>query len=100
MPNSDMVADGSSSGDRAKAPRFQELNFKSWKKFFLAFLMRYDRAHLAIEDDDPSKILTEEQVKSLNEEETKSLMEVCNLHDKANTIASLYEGRSAATHSK
>ncbi len=115
MSNSDIVAGEGSRNERAaRAPSFQELNFKNWKKFFIAFLMRYDRAHLAIEEADPSEQISADEFATLSESEQKEwskkinkwntrnevaysyLMEVCNLHDKANTIAALYDGRSAA----
>jgi hypothetical protein len=51
---------------RTKAPRFQELSFKNWKKFFIAFLMRHDRAHLAITEKDPETLITPEEEEELS----------------------------------
>jgi hypothetical protein len=100
-----------------KAPRFEELNFKKFKKFFLSFLMRHDRAHLAITGRQPVHIsdlnktipreqpMTETQNKRVkaarkkwrrqNEIAYSFLMEVCNAHPKACTTAALYEGSDA-----
>ena len=115
-----MVADdGSTHTDNSsKAPRFQEHNFKVWKKFFISFLMRMNRAHQVlinsypqtIQDIDPNTppsqtAMTSAQAKKLtkaqqdwetrNEVAYSYLMEVCNAHDKASTIAALYEGSNA-----
>ena len=51
--------------ERTKAPKFQELNFKNWKKFFMAFLMRHDRAHLSITMENPATLITPRELKKL-----------------------------------
>jgi hypothetical protein len=101
----------------SKAPPFEELNFKKFKKFFLSFLMRHDRAHLAITSEplvhinDLNKTVPREHVMSeaqdkkvktarrawrrLNETTYSFLMEVCNAHPNACTTAALYEGNDA-----
>jgi hypothetical protein len=101
----------------SKAPPFEELNFKKFKKFFLSFLMRHDRAHLAITSEPPvhisdlnktiprEHVMTEAQDKKVktarkawrrrNETAYSFLMEVCNAHPKACTTAALYEGNDA-----
>jgi hypothetical protein len=114
MSKYNMVAGEVNSEDRTKAPRFQELSFKNWKKFFMAFLMRHDRAHLAITEKDPETLITPEEEEELSQEDqTKMrkasqkwknrnetaysyLMEVYNAHERASTIAPLYEGGQAA----
>ena len=100
-----------------KAPPFEELNFKKFKKFFLSFLMRHERAHLAITSKAPvhisdlnkqiprEHVMTEAQHKRVkaarrtwkrqNEIAYSYLMEVCNAHPKACTTAALYEGNDA-----
>jgi hypothetical protein len=114
-----MVAekDFTSGTTSTKAPPFEELNFKKFKKFFLSFLMRHDRAHLAITSQPPvhisdlnkqiprEHVMTEAQYKRVktarrtwkrqNEIAYSYLMEVCNVHPKACTTAALYEGNDA-----
>jgi hypothetical protein len=63
MSKSNMVAGEVNSEDRTKAPRFQ-LSFKNWKKFFMAFFMRHDRAHLAITEKDPETLITSDEEKN------------------------------------
>lgn len=100
-----------------KAPPFEELNFKKFKKFFLSFLMRHERAHQAILEKLPTHIselnkripreqpMTQAQAKKVKQARKKwrrkneiaysFLMEVCNAHPKASTTAALYEGNDA-----
>jgi hypothetical protein len=81
----------------------------------MAFLMRHDRAHLAITEKDPETLITPEEEEELpQEDQTKMrkasqkwknrnetaysyLLEVCNAHKRASTIGGLYEGEQAAT---
>ena len=114
-----MVADGSNTTntDNTSAPKFNEYNFNLWYKFFVAFLMRKDRAHLVLTKDIPEHIsdidstsqqgtpMTDKQkakVRSArkkwrkrNEVAYSFAMEVCNQHETAKTIAALYSGTSA-----
>ena len=39
-----------------KVPQFEELNFKKFKKFFILFLMRYNRAYLVLTTKKPEHI--------------------------------------------
>ena len=101
----------------SKVPQFEELSYKKFKKFFISFLMRYNRAHLLlttkkpehIHDLDPSigpdAVMTQILMRMVNKEKVRwrkrneiaysYLMEVCNAHPKACTTAALYEGYDA-----
>ena len=100
-----------------KAPPFEELNFKKFKKLFLSFLKRHELAYQAILENLPTHIselnkripreqpITKARNKRVKQAREKwrrkneiayyFLMEVCNAHPKASTTAALYEGNDA-----